>query len=123
MNAMVLLYRGKGKFGKSQKQGESGNAVFLDKTGGTTFVANADAAEPLKFLLLAGVPLNEPVARYPSLFLFSFAFLTFFGAWQAWTVRDEYAGRDTGGLLGLCAGQADAREAQVRDSNQPSRRL
>jgi redox-sensitive bicupin YhaK (pirin superfamily) len=62
MNAMVFLYRGEGKFGKSQKPAVSGNAVLLDKQGGTTLVATATA--DLKFLVLAGVPLNEPIARH-----------------------------------------------------------
>jgi quercetin 2,3-dioxygenase len=33
--------------------------------GDEVFVSNAaDATEPLEFLLIGGVPLNEPVARY-----------------------------------------------------------
>lgn len=62
MNAMVFIYRGKGQFGRSRKYAESGNALFLDQAGPTTLIATASTN--LKFLLLAGVPLNEPVARY-----------------------------------------------------------
>jgi len=61
MNAMVFIYRGKGQFGRSRKYAESGNALFLDQAGPTTLIATASTN--LKFLLLAGVPLNEPVAR------------------------------------------------------------
>jgi redox-sensitive bicupin YhaK (pirin superfamily) len=62
MNAMVFIYRGEGKFGKSQTTAVSGNAVLLTKEdGATTLVATATGE--LKFLVLAGVPINEPIAR------------------------------------------------------------
>jgi redox-sensitive bicupin YhaK (pirin superfamily) len=62
MNAMVFIYRGEGKFGKSQTTAVPGNAVLLSKEdGATTLVATAKGE--LKFLVLAGVPINEPMAR------------------------------------------------------------
>lgn len=63
MNAFVFVYRGEGRFGKSRQPGKSGQALILETTGASTFTAVAHTESNLKFLLLAGQPINEPIAR------------------------------------------------------------
>jgi redox-sensitive bicupin YhaK (pirin superfamily) len=64
MNAFVFVYRGEGRFGKSHQPGKSGQALILDTTGAASFTAVANTESNLKFLLLAGQPINEPIARF-----------------------------------------------------------
>ena len=66
MNAFVFVYRGEGRFGKSRQPGKSGQALILDTTGAASFTAVAHTESNLKFLLLAGQPINEPIARCAS---------------------------------------------------------
>jgi redox-sensitive bicupin YhaK (pirin superfamily) len=66
MNAFVFVYRGEGRFGKSRQPGKSGQALILDTTGAASFTAVAHTESNLKFLLLAGQPINEPIARFAS---------------------------------------------------------
>lgn len=64
MNAFVFVYRGEGLFGASRQPGKSGQALILDRSGASAFTAVAHTESNLKFLLLAGQPVNEPIARY-----------------------------------------------------------
>jgi redox-sensitive bicupin YhaK (pirin superfamily) len=45
--------------------GDDGQMVFFSQDGEDVSISNpADAQRPLDLLLIAGVPLNEPVVRY-----------------------------------------------------------
>jgi len=65
MNAGAYVIKGKGVFGSNKKTVDEGHLVVLDSNGQATEISGkADDHEDLRFLLLAGVPLNEPIARY-----------------------------------------------------------
>jgi redox-sensitive bicupin YhaK (pirin superfamily) len=60
-NALAFVIEGEGRFAES---GASANQVVLfDRVGDSVRIANS-GARPLSFLLIAGEPLGEPVARY-----------------------------------------------------------
>ncbi len=64
-NAFAYLFGGKGRFGPDAREASDGQMVQFAQDGDTVVMANdADAAGPLSLLLLAGVPLREPIARY-----------------------------------------------------------
>lgn len=64
-NAFAYVLDGSGLFGTEQEQGEDGQMVIFAQDGDEVTIANStDAKRPLDFLLIAGVPLNEPVVRY-----------------------------------------------------------
>jgi Pirin C-terminal cupin domain len=64
-NAFAYVLDGSGLFGTEQERGEDGQMVIFAPNGEEVAIANpADAAQPLDLLLIAGVPLNEPVVRY-----------------------------------------------------------
>lgn len=73
-NAFAYVLEGSGLFGSEQKLGGDGQMVIFAQDGETVSVVNdpsqgaiahpTQAESPLEFLLIAGVPLNEPVARY-----------------------------------------------------------
>jgi len=63
MNALVYIYRGQAKFGAEEKKTETDSMVTFKKDGNQVKV-KVDHADGVKFLLLAGIPLNEPIARY-----------------------------------------------------------
>jgi len=59
------VVRGKGLIGKDRIEAEKGKAVIFKKDGEqVTIASTSDSKSPLEILLLAGVPLNEPIARY-----------------------------------------------------------
>jgi len=60
-NAFAFVIEGEGTFAGT-KAGKYQVAVF-DRAGDTVRVANT-GAQPLSFLLIAGEPIGEPVARY-----------------------------------------------------------
>lgn len=62
-NAFVYLVEGKGSFGSDAEEGKKGDLIAFEQDGGRVSVTNT-GDEPLSFLLLGGLPLNEPVARY-----------------------------------------------------------
>ena len=62
-NAFAYLVEGKGSFGSDAEEGEKGDLIAFEQDGGRVSVTNT-GDEPLSFLLLGGLPLNEPVARY-----------------------------------------------------------
>ncbi len=63
-NALVYLIAGELRAGKEQKPVREGQMATLGDGDGVRLAVTADAAAPADFLLLAGQPLNEPVARY-----------------------------------------------------------
>jgi quercetin 2,3-dioxygenase len=64
-NAFAYVLDGSGLFGAEQERGEDGQMVIFATDGEEVTMTNpADATQPLDLLLIAGVPLNEPVVRY-----------------------------------------------------------
>jgi redox-sensitive bicupin YhaK (pirin superfamily) len=64
-NALAYVLDGTGLFGAAEERGDDGQMVMFAQDGDTVAIANpADASIPLNVLLIAGVPLNEPVVRY-----------------------------------------------------------
>ncbi len=62
-NSFAFVMRGEGLFGAEKTKGIEGQMLIFSMEGETAEINN-DSAEELKILLLAGEPLNEPVARY-----------------------------------------------------------
>lgn len=64
-NAFVYVVEGAGLFGAEREHGVDGQMVMFAPDGDEVRIENqADADAPLEVLLIAGVPLNEPIARY-----------------------------------------------------------
>lgn len=64
-NAFAYILEGSGLFGTEQEQGNDGQMILFAQDGEEVTITNpAGAQQPLDFLLIAGVPLNEPVVRY-----------------------------------------------------------
>jgi redox-sensitive bicupin YhaK (pirin superfamily) len=65
-NALAYVVKGEGHFGKNYKLAQRGQAVIFSKDGHVVSIKNSSEkkSSPLDVLLIAGVPLNEPVARY-----------------------------------------------------------
>jgi quercetin 2,3-dioxygenase len=64
-NAFAYIVGGKGLFGADEKPAQRGQVVLFANDGSEILIKSPDdAASPLDVLLIAGVPLNEPVARY-----------------------------------------------------------
>jgi redox-sensitive bicupin YhaK (pirin superfamily) len=64
-NAFAYVLDGAGLFGSEWETGNDGQMVIFAPDGDEVVIANAaNARQPLDLLLLAGVPLNEPVVRY-----------------------------------------------------------
>ena len=63
--AMAYVIRGHGRFGADETTaGESELVVFAGDEGGVHLETPDDADHPLDALVISGVPLREPVARY-----------------------------------------------------------
>lgn len=62
-NTLAYVVEGKGYFGKEQLPAETDQLVLFSSDGQTVSIESADKEE-LSVLILAGLPLNEPVARY-----------------------------------------------------------
>lgn len=63
-NAFAYIIDGEGIFGNG-KPATAKQAVFFEQDGDSvTFKNDAKAKETLSMLLLAGTPLNEPIAHY-----------------------------------------------------------
>eukprot|EP00128_Syssomonas_multiformis_P015683 Colp12_sorted_trinity150504_noHs@35552 len=60
-NAFAYVYRGKGTFTLENVEVDMGQVIQLSK--GNTLTVKA-TSEEVRFLLIGGTPLNEPVARY-----------------------------------------------------------
>jgi redox-sensitive bicupin YhaK (pirin superfamily) len=64
-NAFAYVVDGEGSFGAEGKRAADGQMVMFAQNGNEVRIANpADATAALEILLIAGVPLNEPIARY-----------------------------------------------------------
>ncbi|MDX6557966.1 MAG: quercetin 2,3-dioxygenase [Blastocatellia bacterium] len=64
-NAFAYVVEGDGLFGADGERAENGQMVLFAQDGDEVRIENpADAKTALAVLLIAGVPLNEPVARY-----------------------------------------------------------
>jgi len=64
-NVFCYVIKGKGLFGKDRIEAEKGKAVIFKKDGKQVTLRSApNSKSPLEILFIAGIPLNEPVARY-----------------------------------------------------------
>lgn len=64
-NTFAYVVEGHGLFGAERERGEDGQMVLFAQDGDELRIENsAEATEALEVLLIGGVPLNEPVARY-----------------------------------------------------------
>ena len=64
-NAFAYVINGEGLFGSEAERAGDGNMVVFATDGDEVSIENpSDATSTLEVLLIAGVPLNEPVARY-----------------------------------------------------------
>ena len=64
-NAFAYVVNGEGLFGNKQRPAHKEQVVLFERDGNEiTINAPADTKSPLDVLLIAGVPLGEPVARY-----------------------------------------------------------
>ena len=64
-NTFAYVVGGRGLFGADREQAEDGQMVLFAQDGDEVRIENpADASATLEILLIGGVPLNEPVARY-----------------------------------------------------------
>ena len=64
-NAFAYVVDGAGLFGAEGERGSDGQMVMFAPDGGEVLIENpSDADAALEVLLIAGVPLGEPVARY-----------------------------------------------------------
>ncbi|MGQ0795494.1 MAG: pirin family protein [Nitrosopumilaceae archaeon] len=64
-NAFVYVINGEGLFGNEQKPAHKEQVVLFEQDGSEVAIkAPDDTKSPLDLLLIAGIPLGEPVARY-----------------------------------------------------------
>ncbi|HET6669639.1 MAG TPA: pirin family protein [Pyrinomonadaceae bacterium] len=64
-NTFAYIVEGEGLFGAEGERGVDGQMVLFAQDGDEVRIENpADAKATLEVLLIAGIPLNEPVARY-----------------------------------------------------------
>ena len=64
-NAFAYVVEGEGLFGADDERAGDGQMVLFAQDGDEVRIANpSDAKTTLEVLLIAGVPFNEPVARY-----------------------------------------------------------
>jgi redox-sensitive bicupin YhaK (pirin superfamily) len=64
-NAFAYIVEGEGLFGPESERALDGQMVLFAQDGDEVKIENpAEAKATLEVLLIAGVPLNEPVARY-----------------------------------------------------------
>lgn len=64
-NAFAYVISGQGRFGSEQNLAHREQIVLFEQDGNEiTIAASSEAESPLEVLVIAGVPLGEPVARY-----------------------------------------------------------
>jgi redox-sensitive bicupin YhaK (pirin superfamily) len=62
--ALVYVFNGSARVGDSKKEVREGQLAVLGPGDSVRLVGNADSREGARLLLLAGVPIQEPVAHY-----------------------------------------------------------
>ena len=62
-NGFAYVVNGEAEFGQDREKATRGQMVMFERDGDEVRIENS-GTEPLDVLLIAGVPLNEPVARY-----------------------------------------------------------
>lgn len=62
-NTFVYIIDGQGLFGRESEKATNGQMVMLGSDGDEVIIEN-DSVEELDLLLIGGVPLKEPIARY-----------------------------------------------------------
>jgi redox-sensitive bicupin YhaK (pirin superfamily) len=62
-NAFAYVVDGRGLFGAERRAASSHEAVFFGNDGDSVWI-ESEQRSPLRVLLIAGVPLKEPIARY-----------------------------------------------------------
>ena len=62
-NGFAYVVSGEGKFGPDGEHALRGQMIMFAQDGSEVRISN-DGSNPLEVLLIAGVPLNEPIARY-----------------------------------------------------------
>ena len=64
-NAFAYIIEGEGLFGSERERALDGQMILFGQDGNEVRIENAvDAKQVLEMLFIAGVPLNEPLARY-----------------------------------------------------------
>jgi redox-sensitive bicupin YhaK (pirin superfamily) len=63
-NAFAYIVGGRGLFGAEDKPAQRGQVVLFEKDGSEVSIKAPDSATNLDVLLIAGMPLGEPIARY-----------------------------------------------------------
>lgn len=64
-NAFAYVVEGEGLFGAGGERANDGQMVLFASNGDVVTIENSrDAKEALEVLLIAGMPFNEPIARY-----------------------------------------------------------
>ncbi len=64
-NAFAYVIAGEGQFAADKTRAGAHDMVIFGQDGESVQIANAESARaPLELLILAGVPINEPVVRY-----------------------------------------------------------
>jgi quercetin 2,3-dioxygenase len=65
LNAFAYVISGKGLFGKDKTAVDEKNLIVFENDGGNISIRESDSAKsPLDLLLVAGMPLNEPIVQY-----------------------------------------------------------
>lgn len=64
-NTFAYIVDGEGLFGAERERARDGQMILFAQDGDEVRIENpSDAKEPLEILLIGGMPLNEPIARY-----------------------------------------------------------
>lgn len=62
-NCFIYVWNGSGHLGSEGKKAKMGDVALLDENG-KSFTMSASDEEDMKVMIAAGVPINEPIARY-----------------------------------------------------------
>ena len=73
MNVMAYVIEGEGYFGQELKRAEAHHSVVFNNNSEKIQIKTEDKS--VRFLLLAGAPINEPIARHGRSFFSFYLFL------------------------------------------------